>query len=99
MWLPGSLVTLLHGHNGKGSGPVQIEAPQPAAAPPLPEVEAPEDTAEPRTGEDPTVPVAFAAGWQMTELYHCAIRISNCGADRGGIPAPKGDGLACLREL
>lgn len=104
MWLIGSLIPLLEGRRSPKSPPREIEShnghgpasPAPPA-PPLPEKQL--TPLEQKATGDPDVTCAFATGWQMTELFQCALRIKTCGSDVGGAALPGKDGLACLREL
>src|SRR4051812_45364318 len=96
MWLPG-LIALL---GGKSNGDVAAVPPELEPQPVAPaESAAPEPAPGPpsETG-DPYVSLAFAAGWQMTEMYQCALRIKS-GADTPVVAPPEGSGLPCLRAL
>src|SRR4051794_14726614 len=95
LWLPGSLIALLRDHRGDPAAP-QIEQKKEA---PVAVPEPPPAHPEPDSIADPNVAVAFAAGWQMTELYQCARRIRKCGMTAGATTPPDANGLACLREL
>src|SRR4051794_37072142 len=100
MWLPGSLAALVHDHHIESAPPGQIEqqkeAPAPVPEPPSPP--APTQPADEKPSGDPHVCMAFATGWQMTEVYKSARRIED-GAKAPLGPPPEDTGLHCLRQL